>query len=638
MKFPKYEYVEVAFGGANNRNVIKKVSEVAVPKDKPDCYRTVYRYKAEFLDYFNQNKSVKGFNGDVYADFLPIDVDNADLEQAHRETKHLLNVLLNTYEVDLGKLKIYFSGAKGFHVLIPAAMLNLMPSYYTPQAFKVIAPKLAEGIKIDTGIYDRVRLFRFSNTINSKTGLYKIQLTPAEALHKTIDEIKLFAAGPRTVEQDNHVSVNPYLEELYMQALKEVQKQREYPAAPEQEQGEIRPPKYAKLCYYKIMAGVGEGQRDNAGLRLANHWLKEFPADMVLPMMQAWNNRNTPPLTPDDLDKLFRQASKDYDYGCKDSVLSEFCDPKCVLKGRQEQKRVTADKIYTLDEAMSRYLEYIAKLNERKITLGFEKIDRSMRGIAPGEVCEVMARTGVGKTAFLLNVINNVIVNQKVPVLFFSLEQPLAQIYERTAQIANRVPGADIENDYKEPQGAKISHELTKRNFDGLYVVDEDYLTYEELKEFIQIAETEKIGRRPPLVCVDYLGRMKGGGGNAYEVTSELAKLLKVLAKELDVAVLYLHQTSRMGKTGEERLSLDMARDSGVVEEAADFIIGMWRPEINKPEAQEREYEELMVALLKNRKGRIGEESYRFVKRFLRIQPWDEPYYDNRKEAYHYEK
>jgi len=629
MKFPKYEYIEVAFGGVNNRNVVKKASEVKVPRDKPDCYRTVYRYREEFLSYFKQNNSVKGFNGDVYADFLPIDVDNEDLAQAQKETKHLLNTLLNAYEVDLDKLKIYFSGAKGFHVLIPAAMFNYTPHYYMPQAFKVVAPKLAEGIRIDGAIYDRVRLFRFSNTINSKTGLYKVPLTAAEILHKSIEEIKAMAAAPRTVDQDNHIGVNNYLAELYNEALREVQRDRDYSTSEPLDQNKVRPPKYAKLCYYKIMEGVGEGHRDNAGLRLANHWLKEFPADMVLPMMQAWNRRNMPPLELADLEKVFKQGAKDYDYGCNDSVLAEFCDPACVLKGRQEQARVTADKIYTLDEAKNKYLEYIAKLDQLKINLGFEKLDRNLRGIAPGEVCEVMARTGVGKTAFLLNVINNVIVNQKVPVLFFSLEQPLAQIYERTAQIANFSSGYDIETDYKDEMGANISHELTKKNFSGLYVVDQDYLTYEELKEFVQVAETEKIGRRPPLICVDYLGRMKGGRGNAYEVTSELAKLLKVLAKELDVAVLYLHQTSRAGGTGKERISLDMARDSGVVEEAADFIIGMWRPEIDCPEAQKRDHEEIMVALLKNRKGRIGEVSYRFTKKYLRIQPWEdfeEPY------------
>ncbi|MCK9526070.1 MAG: DnaB helicase C-terminal domain-containing protein, partial [Limnochordia bacterium] len=270
------------------------------------------------------------------------------------------------------------------------------------------------------------------------------------------------------------------------------------------------------------------------------------------------------------------------------------------------------------------YLKYIQQLEQRKILLGFRKLDKHLRGIAPGEVCEVIARTGVGKTAFLLNVMKQVIVNQKIPVLFFSLEQPLAQIYERTIQIAAEVDGWRVEKNYTQPETAKTLHMLSKQNYSQLYIVDEDFLTYEELKEFIQIAEREKIGSRPPLVCVDYLGRMKGGGHSPYEVTSELAKQLKVLAKDLDIAILYLHQTSRMGKSGAEKISLDMARDSGVTEEAADFIIGMWRPELNNEQAQERDHEELSVAILKNRKGSIGQASFKFIKPYLKICEWED--------------
>ena len=82
--------------------------------------------------------------------------------------------------------------------------------------------------------------------------------------------------------------------------------------------------------------------------------------------------------------------------------------------------------------------------------MGFGKLDRHLRGIAPGEVCEIIARTGVGKTAFLLNVISHVIVNQKIPVLFFSLEQPLAQIYERAVQISMGMEGREVERVFKE--------------------------------------------------------------------------------------------------------------------------------------------------------------------------------------------
>lgn len=625
MIYPNFKYVDVAYGGPQHRNNIKILPNLDIPRDVSDCYRTVYRYPEEFHSYFKKHKTVSGYTGPAYADFLPVDIDNKDLEEAHKTAKMFLNHLLHNYEVDLNGLYIFFSGAKGFHILLPDALFGLRPSEHLPQAFKIMAPRLAEGIKIDTVIYDHVRLFRLSNTKHSKTGLYKVQLTAAEVIHKNIDEIKQFATAPRRVETEPADSINEYLREAYLQALEEVEKPKKERAITTP--GGIVPPKNAKLCYYKILEGVGEGQRDNAGLRLGVHLLKQYPPDIVLPMLHAWNNRNTPPLDAADIEKLWKQAQGSYDFGCRDAVLAEFCSPGCIYKGRSEG-RVSADRIYTLDEAKDRYFDYIQKLEQRKIMLGFKKLDINLRGIAPGEVCQVMARTGVGKTAFLLNVISHVIVNQKIPVLFFSLEQPLAQIYERAVQISLGMEGREVEMVFKkksnETDFIKQMHKNVGLNYDKLFVVEEDFLTYEELRDFILLAEEEKIYSRPPLVCIDYLGRMKGGRGTAYEITSELARLLKALAKELDLAVLYLHQTSRVGGTGAEPLTVDMGRESGVTEEAADFVLGMWRPEINKPEAQERDWERLEIAILKNRKGRMGQASYKFMKPQLQIVDWEQ--------------
>ena len=971
MRYPAYKWTDVAINGVHNRNKIIEIAKLKIPQNAKDCYRTVYRYPDEFKQFFDNKKSVSGYSGPVYADFFPLDIDDADLTKAHEAAKRALNELLHNYTVDLDELYVYFSGSKGFHILIPDILFGYEPSKQMPAVFKLLAKKLLPDIKIDEVIYDRLRLFRLSNTKHGKSGLYKVPLTPAEVLNKTIDEIKNLAEKPRKIQLNPPEEPNEYLREAYRQVLKTVEapKKQEQPKS-----GQIKPPKNAKLCYYKILEGVGEGLRDNAGLRLAVHLLKEYPEDYARSIMQAWNRRNVPPLADKDVEKLVHQATGEYDFGCNDPVLADFCDPKCVYKVRREG-RVSAQKIYTLDEAKDKYLKYIQQLEQRKILLGFRKLDKHLRGIAPGEVCEVIARTGVGKclgkgtkvlmhsgevkkvedvrvgdkimgpdskprnvlalgrgqeqmywvhqkygisykvneshilslktshkggkcygtkgqvlnislteylkksakfrrlnkgykvavefprkpvpidpyflglwlgdgksedsrifntdkevidylqkyavengmrvteklivgkcpsycvtagrsagvskpentikyklrelnllknkhipdiylynskdvrveilaglidsdgyyrkkqgkklfngpyeicttnkkmasqikflcdslgyrtaiaekdttikltgykgkayrvrfngnvneiptlidrkkankwtdkadwtlsaikiekdvigeyygftldgdglflledmtvthnTAFLLNVMKQVIVNQKIPVLFFSLEQPLAQIYERTIQIAAEVDGWRVEKNYTQPETAKTLHMLSKQNYSQLYIVDEDFLTYEELKEFIQIAEREKIGSRPPLVCVDYLGRMKGGGHSPYEVTSELAKQLKVLAKDLDIAILYLHQTSRMGKSGAEKISLDMARDSGVTEEAADFIIGMWRPELNNEQAQERDHEELSVAILKNRKGSIGQASFKFIKPYLKICEWED--------------
>jgi len=612
MNLPDYKWIDVAIGGVDKRNNIVDITKFRVPIGQVDCYRTVYRYPQAFKEHVDKTGSVAGYRGPVYADFFPLDIDDDELEKAHETARRVLDNLFINYEVDLDQLRYYFSGAKGFHIMIPAQIIGLYASPRLPQAFKKMAAQF--GAKVDPKIYDTVRLFRLSNTINSKTRLYKIPLTPAEILHLETKQIIELAKQPREIETVKEYTLNPILQNLFNDAMKEE-------LLPEPARTEVRPPKDAKLCYYEILKGVGEGNRDDSALRLAVHLVKQYPPDMVYNMMLAWNKRNHPPLDDRDIEKAVKQAAdKPYDFGCKDPVLQSFCQPGCHLRRQKDESRVTAAKIYNMADAENKYREYIKNLQKRKMSLGVSLLDKAMRGIAPGEVCEVLARAGVGKTAFLLNVIKHIGENHDAPVLFFSLEQPLAQIYERATQISVGATGWEIEEHYKKEAGTRAFSTIVKASYGHLWVVDEDFLTYEELRDFITIAEQEKIGRKAGLVCIDYLGRMKGGYGSQYEVTSELAKLIKRLAKETDTAILYLHQTNRTGKTGEEQVTMDMARDSGVVEEAADFVIGMWRPDINKPEAQKAEVEELKLALLKNRKGPLCQLGVRFNKKYLRIE------------------
>ncbi|SFR15353.1 DnaB-like helicase C-terminal domain-containing protein [Desulfoscipio geothermicus] len=616
MKNPDYCWCDVAIGGVNKRNNIVNITKFKVPIGKTDCYRTVYRYPEAFKQHFENKKTVAGYQGPVYADLFPIDIDDENLEQAHDNARRVLDRLAAAYDVDLQQVKCFFSGAKGFHIMIPTSMFGCYASPRLPVGFKKMAAALLQGINYDSSIYDTVRLFRLSNTINSKTGLYKIPLYAMEILHKETADILELAKEPRTIEPVDEISYNSQLAELFQKSIREEKKDDRLPA------GALTKPKDAKLCYYAIMDGVGQGMRDNCALRLAVYWRKQGLADdMIMGIMRAWNQRNSPPLKEKDIEKAIHQAiERPYDYGCNDQILQQYCDNRCRFKKKQETK-ITADKIYTIEEARAKYEEYVQELEKRKINLGISIIDRAIRGIAPGEVCEVLARSGVGKTAFLINVIRSVALNQKTPTLFFSLEQPLAQIYERAAQITVRQEGQAIEKAVRAGDAnARSLAKLVGMNFEKVYIVEEDFLTYEDLREFIQVAETEKVHEPVRLVCIDYLGRMRGERGSQYEVTSELAKQLKRLAKELDVAVLYLHQTNRSGKTGAEPITMDMARDSGVVEEAADFVLGLWRPDIDKPEAQKSESEELRVAVLKNRKGPLCQIGLDFNKKYLTIE------------------
>lgn len=618
MQNKDYCYIDIAFNGVNKRNNVINIRELKTPVGLNDCYRTVYRYPDEFKQHFDRLGTVAGYKGSCYADFMPLDIDAEDLTHAHEAAREVLERLMATYDIDLANLRIYFSGAKGFHIMIPAPLFGGYASPKLPIAFKKMAAVMLRDIEYDSSIYDVVRLFRLTNTVNSKTGLYKIPVTAAEVLHKEMADIMELAKGPRKLEfiPLNEIDPAPVLKELFVASIRGGSKQEPVPT------NDGRPPKDAKLCYYELIKGVESGERDNAAIRLAVFWRKHgLPGEVIHGIMTGWNRLNSPPLEQTDIDKAVQQAcSRPYDFGCNDDLLQRYCTSRCHLKRRQKENRITAANIYTLDEARDKYREYLTKVDQKRIRFGIPMVDKVIRGVAPGEVAVLLARSGVGKTAAALNLIRNVIVGQKVPVLFYSLEMPVAQIYERICQISGEIDGRQVESIYRRGEDAEV-YEVACKNFGKLYVCDQDFLTIDELRDFYELATREKVMQAPGLIVIDYLGRMKGGHGSSYEITSELVKNMKNLAKELDVAVVYLHQTSREGGTGKEPVTIKMARDSGQVEESADYVVGMWRPELEQ--SYDKEEEEMMWGFLKVRNDGNKQVSLRFHKKYLTITEWD---------------
>ena len=133
-------------------------------------------------------------------------------------------------------------------------------------------------------------------------------------------------------------------------------------------------------------------------------------------------------------------------------------------------------------------------------------------------------------------------------------------------------------------------------------------------------------------VGIDYLGLLQGNGTSRYDVVSGLSTGTKDLAKMLNIPVVLLGQVSRKGGAGETEVTLDMGRDSGAIEEGADFVLGLWRQSqrVLPVESGSEPRYDLICRILKNRKGPPG--SYwklNLDPTTLRIgskaEPWEPP-------------
>lgn len=317
-----YHYVECALGGAQNRNNITPVWAMKNVTGYRECYATYYRYNHEMIDHFNEKNTVSGYQGQAYADWLPIDIDSPDLDQAQDNLNRLFDNL-EALEVDVNCCRVYFSGAKGFHVMIPSQIFEAVPSIDIHKRFRKLALHIAKGINIDTSIYDKTRIFRLPNTINAKTGLFKVELYPFQSISLPIDEILNMAKNPvERLEIETDFDTNEELKEIYLSPLEQ--------AKPKGNARNSAVKTY--ICMSELMKGVGEGNRDNVAVRVAAHLRQSgLSPEMVWAALDTWNESNNPPLETYELERVYDQGLRDYEFGCHDFILKEHCNKDCLF-------------------------------------------------------------------------------------------------------------------------------------------------------------------------------------------------------------------------------------------------------------------------------------------------------------------
>lgn len=248
------------------------------------------------------------------------------------------------------------------------------------------------------------------------------------------------------------------------------------------------------------------------------------------------------------------------------------------------------------------------------IKLGWKDLDHWIHpGLLPGQVMVLLAKTGVGKTAWLTQVLHNlseywifedgghVAKGPAIPIMVLSLEQTKPEIVNRMQRIAY------LWDPWMSVDQFKMAHRNVRVN-------DENKIPPSDLRVLIH-EFIDEVQMPPKVIILDYLGYWARTfkGNSRYEKVSDAIMELKAVAKEYGVVVIVPHQVSRGGRRG-ERLELDFARDSGVVEETADFAMSLWAPHSRDEDANDSETSPLMRAdvrleILKSRHGGRGKET-----------------------------
>lgn len=273
----------------------------------------------------------------------------------------------------------------------------------------------------------------------------------------------------------------------------------------------------------------------------------------------------------------------------------------------------------SIDSVLVKTVQRIEDMRHRTeditgVPSGFASLDKVTYGWQPSDLIILAARPAVGKTAFALNLVRNAALSSKqIPVAFFSLEMSSAQLVQRILSAESEIWLEKIS------RGKMEEHEMKQLYAKGIqklaqapiFIDDTAALNVFELRaKARRLKNKHNIG----MIIIDYLQLMSGGGGknvNREQEISTISRNLKTLAKELMIPIIALSQLSRAVETrkeGNKMPQLSDLRESGAIEQDADMVMFIYRPEyydITQNEMGESNKGETHVRIAKHRNGSL---------------------------------
>ncbi|MFC0210953.1 replicative DNA helicase [Paenibacillus chartarius] len=249
------------------------------------------------------------------------------------------------------------------------------------------------------------------------------------------------------------------------------------------------------------------------------------------------------------------------------------------------------------------------------IPSGFTDLDKMTSGFQRSDLIILAARPSVGKTAFALNVAQNVGVRAKETVAIFSLEMGAAQLVNRMVCAEANVDAGRLRTGYLEGDDwEKLTMAMGALSEANIYIDDTPTITVQDIRAKCRRLQQEKgLG----MILIDYLQLIagRGKGDNRQQEVSEISRTLKQIARELNVPVIALSQLSRgVEQRQDKRPMMSDLRESGSIEQDADIVAFLYRDDYYDKESEKKNIIEIIIA--KQRNGPVGTVELAFLKHF----------------------
>ena len=331
------KYIEIGgkVNGVFKRNILiesSKKEETLKKYDFTDTYSTVYSYD-------NKNQDLANIVAPLYID-LDINDLEKDYDKLRKDVLLLIRKLRTVFHLQEDNIQIFFSGSKGYHIIIPYEVFGIEPSKDLNDRYKLIVTELKSYTitkSIDTRIYDSKRLFREPNTINTKTGLYKVYMTIDQVRDFSYDDLINRARTPQATVEPNK-EYNPKADEALNAMVNELKERQKKTINHKVARQMLQNKELLPCVKYILQNGAQKGGRNNTAKALASAlFQRNEDRAYVEQIMDTWNRTKLDePLPERELELTVRSAFNNVNdgrrYGCGAFIDMGICVKGCPIR------------------------------------------------------------------------------------------------------------------------------------------------------------------------------------------------------------------------------------------------------------------------------------------------------------------
>jgi len=334
-------------GFRNNIVNVRDVPGLVTHYKAYECYATCFFFREDLRAYVRETGSVASYDGVALAPYLVLDIDNPMIGEALESVRRVLLLLLQEWNLPYEAVQCYFSGSKGFHIMIDSRVFgDVRPSRNLHIVFSKVREIIAKHafVYMDLTIKDKLRLFRIPNTINRKSGLYKIQLPIDEIMELGTGEIINRAKKQQTLTNVDSSGLLPAIPvkqsdkalTVYEKALSSTKESRivvtiNYSLSTEEPENILCE---ARKKIWQLH--IEEGLRHNCAMRMLSQFhISGFEKEKSLRLLMDWNSSKNIALPEREIVRMVDSVYSSphpYSYGCRDSILQIFCPYRKMLR------------------------------------------------------------------------------------------------------------------------------------------------------------------------------------------------------------------------------------------------------------------------------------------------------------------